>query len=218
MKYIDAHAHHRASDPDVTSVVSIRINADTEVFETDGICTVGLHPWDVTAEWRDVADVLEDLMQEELVVGIGECGIDRSCSAPWGHQIDAFEYIADMAERVSRPLVVHCVKAHDELLRVHKFVNPSQPWILHGFVKGAELARQCLDAGMILSFGPSVCRDSSALHEALRLCPSERFLLETDTDQTPISDVYAAAATIRGVSIEELCAIQQQTFETVFKR
>lgn len=218
MKYIDAHAHRRASDPDVTSVVSIRIDADTEVFETDGICTVGLHPWDVTADWRDVADILEDLTQEELVVGIGECGLDRSCSAPWGHQVDAFEYIADLAERVSRPLVVHCVKAHDELLRVQKFINPSQPWILHGFVKGADLARQCLDAGMILSFGPALCKDASPLHDVLRLCPVERFLLETDNEETRISDVYAAAATVRGVSIEELCAIQQQTFETVFKR
>ncbi|MEY3385367.1 MAG: hypothetical protein RIR53_178 [Bacteroidota bacterium] len=218
MKYIDAHSHRRASDPDVTSVVSIRINAETEVFETDGICTVGLHPWDVTADWRDVVDMVEDLLEEELVVGIGECGLDRASGSPWTHQVDAFEYISELAERTSRPLIIHCVKAHDELLRVHKFINPSQPWILHGFVKGAELAKQCLDAGMYLSFGPAVLRESPALVEALRLCPTDRFLLETDNEEIPISDVYASAAAVRGLSIEELCAIQQQTFETVFKR
>lgn len=218
MKYIDAHTHRRASDPDTTSVVNIRINAETEVFETDGICTVGLHPWDVTAEWRDVADVIEELLEEDLVVGLGECGLDRSSSSPWPHQIDAFEYMAELAERSTRPLVIHCVKAHDELLRVHKFINPSQPWILHGFVKGADLAKQCLDAGMYLSFGADIKRESPTLVEAVRLCPTDRFLLETDVDELPISDVYSAAARIRGVRLEELCATQQQTFETVFKR
>lgn len=218
MKYIDAHTHRRASDPDVTSVVSIRINADTEVFETDGICTVGLHPWDVTAEWRDVVDVVEDLLEEELVVGLGECGLDRASSSLWTHQVDAFEYLAELAERTSRPLIIHCVKAHDELLRVHKFIKPSQPWILHGFVKGADLAKQCLDVGMYLSFGPALRRESATLLEALKLCPNDRFLLETDTDEAPISDVYATAAMVRGMSIEELCATQQQIFETVFKR
>jgi TatD DNase family protein len=177
-----------------------------------------LHPWDVTADWRDVADVVEELLEEELVVGLGECGLDRSSSSPWPHQIDAFEYLAELAERTSRPLIIHCVKAHDELLRVHKFINPSQPWILHGFVKGADLAKQCLDAGMVLSFGPALLRESPTLVEAVRLCPADRFLLETDTDDSLISDVYAAAARIRGVSLEELCATQQQTFETDFKR
>lgn len=218
MKYIDAHTHRRASDEDTTSVVSIRINADTEVFETDGICTVGLHPWDVTADWRDIAEVIEDLLEEQLVVGVGECGLDRASSSPWPHQIDAFEYLAELAERATRPLVIHCVKAHDELLRIHKFINPSQPWILHGFVKGADLAKQCLDAGMYLSFGTDIKRESPTLVEAVRLCPTDRLLLETDADESPISDVYAAAARIRGVSLEELCATQQQTFETVFKR
>jgi len=218
MTYFDAHSHRRSADSSTTTLVCVRINASTEVFETDGICTVGLHPWDVTQDWRDVVEIVEDLTQEELVIGIGEVGLDRSCNAPWQHQVDAFEYIADMAERVSKPLVIHCVKAHDELLRVHKFVNPVQPWVLHGFVKGADLARQCLDAGMYLSFGPAVFKESASLIEALKLCPSDRLLVETDDDDAPIAQVYAAVASVRGITTEELCAIQQQNFETVFKR
>lgn len=218
MTYFDAHSHRRSKDPSTTTLVCVRITASTEVFETDGICTVGLHPWDVTEDWRDVVDIVEDLAQEELVVGIGEVGIDRACDAPWQHQVDAFEYIADLAERVSKPLVIHCVKAHDELLRIHRFVNPVQPWVLHGFVKGADLAKQCLDAGMYLSFGPAVFKESVSLIEALRLCPADRLLIETDDEHVSISDVYTTVAKLRGVTTEELCAIQQQNFETVFKR
>ncbi|MEY2719824.1 MAG: putative deoxyribonuclease YjjV [Bacteroidota bacterium] len=218
MTYFDAHSHRRSADPSTTTLVCVRINALTEVFETDGICTVGLHPWDVTEDWRDIVEIVEDLTQEELVKGIGEVGLDRSCNAPWQHQVDAFEYIADMAERVSKPLVIHCVKAHDELLRVHKFVNPVQPWVLHGFVKGADLARQCLDAGMYLSFGPAVFKESASLIEALKICPSDRLLVETDDEDASIAQVYASVANVRGITTEELCAIQQQNFETVFKR
>lgn len=218
MQYVDAHTHRRSSNDAVTSLVNIRITNATEVFETDGICTVGLHPWDVTEDWRDALDIVEELSSEELVLGIGESGLDRACNAPWIHQVDTFEYVADLVERVSKPLVIHCVKAHDELLRVHKFIDPIQPWVLHGFVKGADLARQCLDAGMILSFGGAVLRESASLVEAVRLCPSDRFLLETDTDDVAIEEIYAAVATMRGVPLEDLCATLQQTFDSVFKR
>ena len=218
MQYVDAHTHRRSPKDTVTSLVNIRITSATEVFETDGICTVGLHPWDVNEDWRDAFDIVEELSGEELVVGIGECGLDRASNAPWIHQVDAFEYVADLVERVSKPLVIHCVKAHDELLRVHKFIDPIQPWVLHGFVKGVDLARQCLDAGMILSFGAAVLKESSSLVEAVRLCPADRFLLETDTDGASIEDIYAAVATMRGVPLEELCPTLQQPFATVFKR
>ena len=218
MTYFDAHSHRRSADSATTTLVSIRITASTEVFETDGICTVGLHPWDVTSDWRDAADIIEDLAQEELVLAIGEVGLDRACDALWQQQVDAFEYVADLAERVSKPLVIHCVKAHDELLRVHKFINPAQPWMLHGFVKGADLAKQCLDAGMYVSFGAAVLKESASLIDALKMCPADRLLLETDVDEIPIHEVYAAVANVRGITTEELCAIQQQNFETVFKR
>lgn len=218
MLYVDAHSHRRRASENVTTLVNIRITSETEEFVTDGICTVGLHPWDVTEDWRDAVDIVEELASEDLVLAIGESGLDRACNAPWIHQVDAFEYIADLAERVAKPLVIHCVKAHDELLRVHKFIEPTQPWLLHGFVKGADLARQCLDAGMVLSFGSAVRKESASLVEAVRLCPPDRFLLETDDDTSSIEDIYAAVAAMRGVSIDELCATLQQTFDTVFKR
>ena len=71
---------------------------------------------------------------------------------------------------------------------------------------------------MYLSFGPAVFKESASLIEALKLCPSDRLLVETDNDDAPIAQVYAAVATVRGITTEELCAIQQQNFETVFKR
>jgi len=218
MLYADAHSHSRSPQPNVSTLVNVRITATTDLFETDGICTVGLHPWDVTEDWRDAADLVEELSAEELVLAIGESGLDRSCNAPWLYQVDAFELFADMAERLSKPLVIHCVKAHDELLRVHKLVGPLQPWILHGFVKGADLARQCLDAGMILSFGAAVFKESPSLVEAVRLCPPDRFLLETDADDVLIEDVYSAVAAMRGVPIEDLCETLHQTFDTAFRQ
>lgn len=218
MLYVDAHAHRRSPDPDVKSLVSIRITPSSDVFETDGICSVGLHPWDVTEDWRDAIYLVEEVLSEELVLAIGEVGLDRSCNAPWAHQVDAFEVIGDLAERTTKPLVIHCVKAHDELLRIHKFLGPLQPWIHHGFIKGADLARQCLDAGMILSFGAATLAPSTSLSEAVRICPADRFLLETDTSDSTINEIYAAVASIRGVSIEELCETLHQTFNNVFSQ
>lgn len=219
MQYVDIHTTKPTHRPDVISLASIRITKDTEEFVEDGLCTVGLHPSDVDDDWRDAFDIVEELASDELVLGIGACGLDRACIAPWLLQIDAFNALADLAERVSKPMVVHCVKAYDELFQVQRDVDAAQTWVLHGFVKGQELARQYLDAGMHLSFDSNVMRETPTLIEVVRFCPDDRIHLETGSNSVvSIEMVTERAARLRGITTESLCEILERNFNSVFKQ
>ena len=47
---------------------------------------------------------------------------------------------------------------------------------------------------MTLAFGSAATKESSSLIEAIRSCPPDRFLLESDSADIRIEDVYAAVA------------------------
>lgn len=55
-----------------------------------------------------------------------------------------------------KPLVIHLVKAVDELLKVKRDLRPSNPWIIHGFRGKAALAEEYLKHGFYLSFGGEI--------------------------------------------------------------
>ena len=120
---------------------------------------------------------------------IGECGLDRLCDTPYPLQLAAFEAQISLSERLRRPLVLHCVRAVDDVLRLHR--STTQPWVWHGFRGKPQQMQQLLQHGFYLSFG---------FHfnaESLCTCPAERLFLETDDDPRPVADLYATAADLR---------------------
>ena len=99
-----------------------------------------------------------------------------------------------------KPLVIHCVKAWDELLASHRNLKPETPWLVHGFRGKKELAlQQLLSKGMYLSFWfDFVLRPESA--ELLRFLPKERIFLETDGADVDIKDIYNKVANDLGIT------------------
>ena len=142
--------------------------------------SIGIHPWDSdTATANDIA-LLEKLAIHPQVVMIGETGLDKLRGAPLAIQIEMMQRHITLSETLGKPLVVHCVRSAGELLGLRRSLNPSQPWIFHGFRGGAAQAMQLLAAGIVPSYG--------ARHqkEAVAITPVNRLLAETD-DQTTLS-------------------------------
>lgn len=125
---------------------------------------VGIHPWWVAQPDFDLArhlHAVERLAALPEVVQLGECGLDtvqgdgdERAAAPLEAQIEVFRAIVGISESCGKPLTIHCVKTYDQLLRLKKQLRPRQQWTVHGFRGGPALARQLLDAGIDLSFGP----------------------------------------------------------------
>ena len=128
---------------------------------------------------------------------IGECGLDRVCSTPYALQLSAFEAQIALSEELHRPLLLHCVRALDDVLRLKR--GTTQPWIWHGFRGKPQQLHQLLDHGFYVSFGFRHNADS------LRLCPPDHLFLETDDSPAPIAPLYATVAPIRETTVTDLC-------------
>ena len=122
-----------------------------------------------------------------------------------------------LAEKYQKPIVLHLVAAFDELIAIKKELNIVVPMIVHGFSKNEQIAKQLLDKGFYLSFGKYLLRNPE-LKEVFQAVPNDRFFLETDTVDETIEEVYALAATYKGMTLDALQKQIAVNFESVFGR
>jgi TatD DNase family protein len=218
MRYLDIHAHRRSTDGEVETVLTNLVTAETEDLIDDLPCSVGIHPRSIEEGVDEDLLLVRELAADPAVIAIGECGLDRACSVSWADQIRVFEDQISISELHCKPIIVHCVRAHADVITIHRDIDAIQPWVLHGFNKGGDTLERVIEAGLYVSFGAAIMQQDSPAVEALRSVPADRFFLETD-DQTEhdIRTIYARAAEIRGVTIDALCETLQQNFDSVFK-
>jgi TatD DNase family protein len=154
------------------------------------------------------------------IVAIGEIGFDTRSVLPMEYQRILFDKQVALAESFSLPIVIHCVKAFDELLSAHsahnKRTSSPKAWVVHGYVKSQELAQTLCSRGMYLSFGSAVLKAESGLSNMLTTIPSSRLLLETDMYSGTIDEIYNHTATHRNISLEELKKVVYDNATKVF--
>ena len=219
MLYKDVHTHARSDDDQVETILNIMVDAETEELADDQPCSVGVHPRSIDDEVDDTILFMRDLAHADSVIAIGECGLDRSIPIPWVDQMRAFEDQISISEILCKPVIIHCVRAHADVVTLHRDLSPIQPWLLHGFNKGGDTLERIIEADLYVSFGSAIMKDDSPAAEALKAVPDDRFLLETDDQaEYDIAAIYARAAELRGVSVDQLCDTLQKTFDSVFRQ
>ena len=202
---VDIHTHRL---PQVPGTAIANCYPETFSPQSGGWYSVGIHPWRIGRSGGEHSGVegavasrvcgLEELVRHPQVLAVGEAGLDKLADAPMDLQVEVFRGQACLAEEVGKPLVIHLVKAVDELLKVKRDLRPSNPWIIHGFRGKAALAEEYLKHGFYLSFGEK--------YQEVALCrvPADRLFIETDESEVSIGELYARAAEVRGISPEEL--------------
>jgi TatD DNase family protein len=140
--------------------------------------TAGVHPHDASGGIGG----LEALLAEEEVVAVGECGLDFHYDrSPRDVQREVFAAQIAMAHAHDLALVIHTREAWPETFDVLAAEGVPPRTVFHCFTGGPDEARRCLDLGAVLSFSGIVTFPSATdLHDAARLCPLERLLVETD--------------------------------------
>lgn len=197
---IDIHTHHPVPCPQ--GVVSCSITADCPqgVLSPEQCWSVGIHPWDSGAsDLQGRLLALEGVARLKQVVAIGETGIDLNedrDTLPLAEQMALLRHHALTAETVGKPLVLHAVKAHVQIIGIHKEMRPRQPWIIHGFRYKPTIAALYLNEGILLSYGERFNAES------LRLTPPEMCLAETDESPLSISQVIGLHSAVLGIDTE----------------
>lgn len=205
---IDLHTHQSGS-------------TDLAIFnaferKTELICSYGIHPWYAEQFSFDFLQKLEYLIQQPNCWAVGECGLDKLVRFDWNKQIQWFEKQIILSENYRKPLIIHCVKAIQELIVLKRKINPSQSWVFHGFRK-TGVTQQLLDEGFYLSIGAALLTDEK-LQETVKNIPTERLFLETDDKEMNICLLYEQLAVIKKIPVEDIEKQLENNFEKVFDR
>ena len=171
--------------------------------------TVGIHPWH-TLE----ADLSAVELTAAGVDAIGEIGLDFACDVPREEQMALFRAQLAIAERLKKAVVLHCVKAFEEVMKVLS-EHSLKAVIFHGFIGSTEQAQRAVAEEYYLSFGERTFRSPKTI-EAMRHTPLSSLFVETDESTTPIEAIYARLAELRSVSVADLTTATKENFVRIF--
>ena len=251
---VDAHAHldacgcvdaadvaaalDRAEAVGVTRVVTVaddlasaRWVVQAAHWDDRVVAAVALHPTRTASITdADYAEI-ERLAAHPRVVAVGETGLDYYWDfSPPEAQQRVFRWHIGLAKRLDKPLMIHDREAHADILRILREEGPPPVVVFHCFSGDAEMARECVDAGYVLSFaGPVTFKNAPGLRAAAALVPDDQLLVETDAPfLTPhphrgrANEPYCLPWTVRGlavvreVSAERVAAGARRTAERLF--
>lgn len=207
--FIDIHTHNSVENANVWQLCSLFPEQDaiTNPF------SVGIHPWYIADDWQEQMQQVAAKACLESCVAIGECGLDKIVEVPLLVQKKVFEAHIQLANKLQKPLIVHCVKAYDELLSMVKKVEV--PMILHDFSKNANLAQQLQQKDICLSVGKALFRPYFS--NILPKLEVQKLFFETDDMDCEVSTVYGKAAEILSVGSGFLQQQIHRNFKRVFK-
>ena len=203
--FINIHGHRQANNIQEWVMMNLMARDYPPEDIENGYYSVGFHPYNVgLVEEEDTLNKVRLSTENLNVFAIGEIGMDKSIDAPMDAQMRIFERQVEIAEFADLPVILHVVRAFNEMVEFMKAHNPSVPMIIHGYNGSREMAEELVKAGFLISFGEAIARDHSKIVEALLSVPVEKLFLETDEGDLDIREIYHTAAELKGLSMDQL--------------
>lgn len=215
MYLYNIHTHQVRTEGDENYQVRCILNTYPESFYSkkqeyaDGWFSCGIHPW--YAQSTDDIDTLASIVQDEAVLAVGEVGLDKLQGPDINTQIDIFRQQIEMAVSVDKPLIIHCVKAWDELISLYKEYKTDIPWIIHGYRGNPDQTSQLGRLGFKFSLGEKFNPDS------VKSIPIDSVFCETDMSAISICHVYAAVSACLEVEFDQFAFYIRENMGKIFK-
>lgn len=262
ISFIDTHAHldgeefaadrddvvRRAREAGCSAIFLPAIDAAScrSVLEVcdryAGFCfpMLGLHPEEVKPDWSDQLTAIGALLRQAAEEGgarrpiaIGEVGLDYYWSREYEHeQLEAFEQQVEWSIETRLPLMIHCRKAQNEMVRLLRGCERELPGgVFHCFTGNAHEAVELLQfERFALGIGGVSTFKKSHLPEVLpSVVPLDRLVLETDApymapvpmrgqrnESAFVAFVIEKLAGSYGVTPEELARTTTETVRRIF--
>ncbi len=145
--------------------------------------TVGVHPHDAAKATDETWPELNSLTVHPKCVAVGEIGLDYHYDfSPRDTQRAVFAKQMEIASTAGLPIVIHTREAWDDTIAaIRDHWTPKAGGIFHCFSGGPREAEQVLELGFHISFSGIVTFPRATdIHEAAKLVPDDRLLIETD--------------------------------------
>ena len=141
---------------------------------------VGVHPHDADSAQDDYLDSLNDLLSEEVVVAIGEIGLDFNKNySEVESQLSIFNAQIKLAKDKNLPMIIHNRDSDEEMencLKAGDYFNG----VIHCYTGSVEFAETLLSMGFYLGFTGIATFGKKELESVIRMVPDDRLLVETD--------------------------------------
>lgn len=210
MFYYDVHTHNKEASDDTISIYNLtqdEILSGTDFAGRNIYYSAGIHPWHAADTAVDI-ESLNTCLSNNRIVALGEIGLDKLCQVPMSLQNDIFEQQIRLSLDLNLPVIIHCVKAWDELIAIYKKYKSHQLWIIHGFRGGKEQAVQLMKWGFMFSLGKYYNEDT------LRVIYPYHLVLETDDEESNIKNRYQK---IGEIMKQDLDSVKKQISQNVSK-
>ena len=204
MPLVNIHTHTERTDDNLIQIVNLDLN---QPCPKQGYHSYGIHPWtldNVDFQLEEALSLLGESLQSPNVLALGEAGLDKMHKASFEKQIELFEQQIELSETLQKPMILHDVKSHNEILALRKKHKAKQPWILHGFNGTEQDIQQLTGQGLFLSVGESVLYSERKIVKSLKSIPLEMLFLETDMAEIDIETIYEVAANLLEMDILSL--------------
>ncbi len=243
--FFDTHAHlddeqfsrdrdgvvRRAREAGVGSIVTVGITAASSQAGIDlagrydcVFASVGIQPNYCGDAAEGDWDRIVDIVDQPLVVALGETGLDRYRDyTPFPVQQDFFDRHIRLSQQCDLPLVIHMRDCPDEMLAMLREARSrgALRGVMHAFTADAGTAAECIELGLHISFAGMVTYKKAVdLREVAGTIPDDRILIETDCPylsphpkrgqrpNEPALIVHTAAclSEVRGLTIEQFAS------------
>ncbi len=153
----------------------------------------GLHPFYIEQHDLTHLNALEQILQTEQCIAVGEIGLDTFLKQHKQPEIlekqkAFFSAQIELAQQFDLPILLHIRKSHADvltMLKQHQFQNGG---IAHAFSGGVEEAKALIKLGFKIGVTGQITQpNAKKLHAVVQAVGAEHLVLETDCpDMTPL--------------------------------
>lgn len=179
-------------------------------FPFEVVPAFGLHPWyvgEATNGWKEELAMYLDEFPESV---IGECGFDRLKRVDFEAEKEVFEVQLDLANEKARPLIIHSVKADEDMQKYDAFLPEKS--IFHSFSSSKERLNKILKFVFYISVNKRFFSKGDS-REILISIPLSRLLIETDAPyQSDVEDLKDVVSKIAEIKQSEVKTIEKELY------
>ena len=215
--FIDIHTHSVKNDDDLIQITNLDLY---QPCPEQGYYSYGIHPWaldSVDFQMESALRRLEERLKNPNVLALGEAGLDKMHKASFEQQIELFERQIELSEALQKPMILHDVRSHNEIIALRKKHKTQQSWILHGFSGTEQDIKQFIGQGIYLSVGESLLHPERKIYKSFKFIDLDYLFLETDMAEIGIEKVYAVAAILLETDLLELRTRIFANFARIFE-
>lgn len=254
MILIDTHTHlyleefdedrdemvRRAIDSGVQKMLLPNIDSNSiedmmslfKTFPENCLPMMGLHPTSVKENFEDELKIVDEWLERQKFIAIGETGIDLYWDKT--HQKEqeiAFIHQINLAKKYKLPVVIHSRNSFDELFAVLDEHNSHDlTGVFHCFSGNLDQAEKIIEMGFYLGIGGVITFKNSGLDKVIDELTLDRIILETDApflapvpyrgkrnESAYLSIISEKIAQIKSIAIDAVADITTENARRLFK-